>query len=345
MQKEITSPIELLDDSGKIIKEGWARHPYWHYDRSKINAHWSRIKEWDYYAVICNRSGYGVTMTLADLGYAYLAALCWLDMNTGLYEQVDSTALIPKGKSGFSPSSEMGDLHFNDGKLSLHFKIFDGKRTLDFDAPLFKVPGGGIGLKGSLELNQPADMESIVIATSWAKKRDAFYYNQKINCMPAKGDIQAGEERITFKPEDAFGCLDWGRGRWTYRNRWYWGSASGLYDGVPFGWNIGYGFSDRSPASENCLFYNNRVHKLEEVTFHFDAKNFMKPWKFTSSDGRFELDFEPVIDRQSNFNLLLIRSIQHQVFGHFTGTVILDDGKKLKLDKFPGFAEEVFNRW
>jgi len=37
-----------------------------------------------------------------------------------------------------------------------------------------------------------------------------------------------------------FGGLDWGRGNWTYKNRWYWGSASGLLKGDSFGWNIGY---------------------------------------------------------------------------------------------------------
>lgn len=44
-----------------------------------------------------------------------------------------------------------------------------------------------------------------------------------------------------FDPEDSFAVLDWGRGVWTYHNTWYWGSASYHVDGVPFGWNIGYG--------------------------------------------------------------------------------------------------------
>lgn len=345
MQNEITSPIELLNDDGTITEEGWARRPLWHYNRSKINAHWSRIKEWDYYAVLCHKSGRGITLTLADLGYAYLAALCWLDLSTGLCVQLDSTALLPKGKSGFSPSSERGDLHFSDGNLRIHYKIYKEKRILDFEAPRFNLPDGSSGIKGSLELTQPPELESIVIATSWKEKRDAFYYNQKINCMPASGTVTAGDETYTFEPHHAFGSLDWGRGRWTYINRWYWGSASGLLNGVPFGWNIGYGFSDRTPASENCLFYDNRLHKLEEVTFHMDTKNYMKPWKFTSSDGRFELDFKPVIDRKGKFNLLLIKSDQHQVFGYFTGTVKLDDGTALEVKDFPGFAEDVYNRW
>jgi len=344
MQNEITSPIKLLDDSGRITSEGWARRQHWKYDRTKIKAHWSRIKEWDYYAAICQETGYGVTMTLADLGYGTLGALCWLDYNTGSFVQDDSMILMTKGRTGFAPSSGTSDLHYSDKKLKLDFTGSEEKRILDFEAPAIEIPGLGTGLKGSLELHRPADMESIVIATSWKENRKAFYYNEKVNCMPAHGTVTAGNKDFDFG-DNSFACLDWGRGRWTYQNRWYWGSASGLLEGVPFGWNIGYGFSDRSPATENCIFYNNRVHKLEEVTFHIDTSDYMKPWKFTSSDGRFELDFEPSFDRCSDTNLLLIRSEQHQVFGYFTGTVILDDGTKLKIDRFPGFAEDVYNRW
>ena len=66
--------------------------------------------------------------------------------------------------------------------------------------------------------------------------------------------MQLGEKTYVFDPADSFGVLDWGPGVWTYHNTWYWGSASGQVEGVPFGWNIGYGFGDTSAASENMLF-------------------------------------------------------------------------------------------
>jgi hypothetical protein len=33
------------------------------------------------------------------------------------------------------------------------------------------------------------------------------------------------------------------------------------------------------------------------------------------------------------------------VFGYLSGTVVLDDDRVLQLTDFPGFAEEVRNRW
>ncbi len=47
-QHEVTKPVELLDEKGHIIEEGWARQMYWKYDRDKIKAPWFRKKEWTY---------------------------------------------------------------------------------------------------------------------------------------------------------------------------------------------------------------------------------------------------------------------------------------------------------
>ena len=71
----------------------------------------------------------------------------------------------------------------------------------------------------------------------------------------------------------------------------------------------------------------------------------MSPWTFTSSDGRFEMSFTPVMDRSAKVDLKLICSDQHQVFGRFSGTAILDDGRKIEIKNLMGFAEKVRNKW
>ena len=71
----------------------------------------------------------------------------------------------------------------------------------------------------------------------------------------------------------------------------------------------------------------------------------LKPWKFTSDDGRFEMDFVPMINRASYTNLKLLKSLQNQVLGRFTGKVVLDDGTVVQIKDFIGFAEKVENAW
>jgi hypothetical protein len=341
MQTEISREMELLREDGRIVQEGFARRPVWRYRRGAVRAPWWRIKEWDYYAVIDQARGVGVTITFSDLGYAGLIALCFVDVKHGLFRQVDTLKLLTRGKLG--PAEEADAPHvleYADKTLSVRLERTGSERRL-----AFSDAGGS---EGEIVLQQPPEQERMAIATSWAKKRTAFYYNQKINCMPAQGWMRAEGEEYRFSPETSFGVLDWGRGRWTYRNRWYWASASGLVDGVPFGFNLGYGFTDRTPASENMLFYGGnplRAHKLEDVRFEFDGEDYLKPWKMHSSDGRLEIIFEPTVNRAGRFNLLLIESDQNQVFGYYSGRAVLDDGRTLEFSGLAGFAEEVFNRW
>ena len=342
-QHEITEPLELLDEKGCLVEPGYARKLLWRYDRSKIKAGWHRIKEWDYYYIL--NEDYGITFTMSDIGYAGLMSVVWLDFQRKTFTHLDTLAALPRGKMNFPSTSESGDIEYQDKKLKLGYYIDGGKRTIKVDCPEFLSDTGEKGLQGEIVLHQDPDMETMVIATAWEKNRKKFYYNQKINCMPAEGVIKIGDKTHPFSPSSSFGGLDWGRGNWTYRNRWYWGSASGLLNGAPFGWNIGYGFSDRSPASENMVFYKGKAHKLDEVTFHIDKTNYMKPWKFTSNNGRFEMEFKPILDRYGKFNLLIIKSEQHQVFGYYTGKVVLDDDSALNINRFLGFAEDVFNRW
>ncbi len=345
MQHEVTMVQRLLDSQGLISEPGWARSPLWEYDRDDIKANWLRIKEWDYYYILSHDKNIGLSVTISDLGYIGLMAVCFLDFNTGTSVQEDSLIILPKGAVGLPPNSKDSIVEFHNKKLNIRIETSGDNRTLDITVPSMEFPNGEQGLTASLTLTRIVNDESINIATSWKELRTAFYLNEKITCMGASGMISTGRKVYELSPQTDFGGLDWGRGRWTYKNRWFWGATSAMIDSIPFGLNLGYGFSDRSPASENVIFYDNKVHKLEEIRFQFDAEDYMKPWKVTSSDGRCELSFTPVVDRSSQTKVLFLKSKQHQVFGHFDGFVILDDKRKIQIDHLLGFAEDVFNQW
>ena len=187
-------------------------------------------------------------------------------------------------------------------------------------------------------------MDSMVIATPWDKPRH-FYYNQKINCMRASGYMAFDGERYTFDPASDFGTLDWGRGVWTYDNTWFWGSGNTDIGGVSFGFNIGYGFGNTQAATENVVFYGGKVHKLDDITFNIPESGYMDPWTFTSSDGRFETTFVPILDRAAKLDFKLLVSDQHQVFGRMSGRAILDDGTSIGFRDVLCFAEKVHNRY
>ena len=340
MQHEITQTVPLLDSRGQIIKPGWARRQLFEYNRSNIQAPRWRIKEWDYYCILNDNAG--ISLTIADNGYMGFIAATVFDFDKPKEISADLITLFPMGKFKMPSTSRTGNVIFENKKVSMHFLRGREFRTIQLEFADFH---NGQTLQGEITLQQPDSYESMVIATPFPKNKHAFYYNQKINCMPAEGSLTLGNRVIEFSPEHSFGVLDWGRGVWTYKNTWYWGSASGKIGDDLFGFNIGYGFGDTSAATENLLFFNGKVHKLDRVEFHIPADSFLKPWTFSNNDGRFEMDFQPILDRHSNTNLLLIKSNQHQVFGRFTGKAILDDGKGINLKDFLGFAEKVMNKW
>ena len=340
-QHEITKVIPLLDENGQLTQPGYAKKLLPVYSRDQIKASKLRIKEWDYYLI--NNGRFALALTVDDNGYMGLDSISLLDFQEGWEITKSPMSFMPLGKLRMPSTSAVGDSHHKGKGYSLFFKNDgSGVRVLDAEMKNFGPEGD---LSAHITLTDEPE-ESMVICTPF-DKAGHFYYNQKINCLKAHGQARYGDRVYSFDDEDSYAVLDWGRGVWTYHNTWYWGSASGQLDGVPFGWNIGYGFGNTDAASENMLFYAGKAHKLGHVKFNIpdDETGFMKKWTFTSDDGRFYMDFTPVLDRASCTDIKLIKSDQHQVFGRFTGRVILDGGEVLEIRDFPGFAEKVENKW
>lgn len=336
---EVVEKRRLLNSDGSLAEPGWSKRLVQEYSRDDIKAPKFRIKEWDYYLVL--HDSYAVAFTLSDDGYIGLQSVSLLDFEKGWEHTETILNGFPMGKMNMPTTSDEGDIHYKDKRLEMSFVKTANERRITCKFENFY---DGKPFECDITLSQPP-MDTMVIATPWKEKKTAFYYNQKINCMRAKGSAFFDGREYVFNPETDFGTLDWGRGVWTYQNRWYWGSGNAVVNGKPFGFNIGYGFGDTSAASENIIFYDGKAHKLDDVAFNIPSDSYMKEWTFTSSDGRFEMTFEPVLDRAAAISAAVIKTDQHQVFGRMSGTAILDDGTKLEIKDVMCFAEDVYMRY
>ena len=342
MQHRIVKDGPLLDELGILREPGWATELKLQYHRKDVKAPAIRRKEWDYYLVTNGR--FGLALTIADNGYMGLVSVSLLDFKEHWEQTTSPMIMMPMGTMKLPETSAAGDIYAGGKGYQLLFENHGDTRRLTFHMDNFR---DGNPIDGSVTLTEPPE-DSMVIATPFAGHPKAFYYNQKIVGMRASGEITFRDRVYRFDPADSFAILDWGRGVWTYDNTWYWSGAAGTVEGKVFGFNLGYG--DTSAASENMLFYDGKAHKLDQVTFQIPQKgngddDFMSPWRFTSNDGRFEALFEPVLDRSALTKVGPLGSDQHQVFGTFTGSAVLDDGKRIHLDRFFGFAEKVRNKW
>ena len=343
MQKKLSSG-KLLNEQGHLLQAGYSTDMVRRYDRDQIKASKMRIKEWDYYLVYNTK--FAIALTVADNGYMGMLSASVIDFENKKEKTSSIIELLTMGKYKMPETSKKGDVVVKNNQGSFSFIHEKEKRHLIVEYPKFD---GEKSLRVNLVL-EDEPQENIVIATPFKDKPKAFYYNQKIVGFRAHGEVIYGEDELHFDKLDTQAILDWGRGVWTYKNTWYWSSLASEVDGHKIGFNLGYGFGDTSSASENMVFYDGFATKLNNVQFFIpkDRKGnneYLQPWKITSDDGSLELTFAPILNRHSDINLVVLRSNQNQVFGKFSGTIKLKDGKVVTLREQIGFAECVFNKW
>ncbi|MCK5430722.1 MAG: DUF2804 domain-containing protein, partial [Anaerolineales bacterium] len=336
----------LLDSSGRLNHVGWSRQQMLdcNLERAAFYPHLLypfqrfRLKRWDYYAIFTPQRFFSAT--IADLGYAGNIFVYILDFAT--HELHEEGLVIPLGKGVALPrNSNEGDSLFDDGRARLFFQAGSNHRHISVSWPGFH---DGKGIHAEIRLSCPPRHESMTIVIPIEHKR--FYYNRKINCLPAEGYLQYGELREALDPNECLGSLDWGRGVWAYRSFWNWASASGfLTDGRTIGLNLGSGFGDTCAATEDCLILDGCVHKLGGVKFAYSQQDYKKTWKFEDAEGRLALDFQPFTERVARTNLGVIFSEVHQMFGRYSGRVVTDEGETIQIDDLIGFAEEHHARW
>jgi hypothetical protein len=342
MQEEITTRTDILDDNGHVVRPGWARDDLFNYDRSKIKVSPLRIKEWDFWEVF--NSDYRIVLNIFDIGYAGVAQFTFTDFRTKKSVNAMMLKLFTKGSVG-NPKSWRYDrpLRFVRGKSWMEFTR-DGDNVIlaaEFPDAMKKQ-----GIRGRISLFVDPKTDAIVNLIPF-QDPSHFVYAEKINCMPATGSFQIGTQTYEFSPaNNSWGVLDWTRAVFPYKNHWKWCSASGKVDGVPFGFNLDYGFGTES--SKNMLFYNNKGHHLDEISYQHDKKNLNAPLNITSTDNRVNLTLTPIYIEKAGVDLGILGMKGINTYGHFTGTVVLDDDNVIRIketDRLFGWAEEFMQKW
>lgn len=342
MKQNLLSEGKLLNSQGDLNEAGYATSLVKEYNRKDIKASKMRIKEWDYYYI--GNNDFAIALTIADNSYMALGSVSVLNFNNGFWKTTSHMKFFTNGKLNLPSTSKIGDCHYKSKKVVIDFYNDGKERHLKCKMNKFF---NNKDFECDITLTDEID-DSIVIATPFNKKKH-FYYNQKINCLKAKGMASVGDTIYDFNSTESYAVLDWGRGVWTYNNTWYWSSLSSSIEGKTFGFNLGYGFGDTSNATENIIFYDGKAYKVDEVVFNIPQTDngkdeFMDAWTIKSNDGLVDLVFMPILDRCDNNNVVVIKSIQHQVFGRFSGTLKAGD-KIITFKNRVGFAEKVKNCW
>lgn len=341
MQKEITERTTLLNPDGTLAVNGWARRNLFDYDRKCVRPR-SRLKEWDYYQM--SDGHYIVQLNFFNITLASAATAMILDMKTG--KQIASaTVTLGTRRRHLLPlvSDTPNFFRFDKGHTHLEFDTSKEHRKLLFATRLHGKP-----FKMRFDLYYGADDENITIVTPFDGKPTHFFMTTKKNCMECEGKVTYGNREFVFERDKSFAVLDWGRGVWPHKNEWYWGNGSTRIDGKLFGFELTWKIGDETDATETCLFYDGKAHKIGAVDVEkFPGDNgWMNPWHFTSDDGRLDVTMTPFYDHKTGVVLLGQLGMKcHQVHGLWNGKAVLDDGTEIKIENMYAFCEYVVNAW
>lgn len=341
-QKEITSPVKLLNDNGTLAVTGWARRNLFDYDRKAV-ASKGRLKEWDFYQI--SNGIYLVQISFFNIALASAASATLIDMRSGKKIASASVNLFTRNRYILPPKSDTPN-YFRYDKNGCYLEFDTGRNSRKL---LFGGKAAGRKLRMKFKMSWREDAENITIVTPFDKSDKCFFLTTKQNCMPCEGTVSWGNKEISFSADNTFAVLDWGRGVWPHKNVWYWGNGATYIDGRIFGFEITWKIGNESNATETCLFYDGKAHKIGAVDvekFPGENNSWMKPWHFTSDDGRFDVTMTPFYDNKNGvvlFGQLGMKT--HQVHGLWNGYAVLDDGTRLEIKDMYAFCEYVENAW
>lgn len=343
MQKLLTEPGTVLNCNGSP-NAGYSTKEVLRYERKAIQAKPWRIKEWDFYQIEDVAGTCCLQLTYGHASYVGQIGVMLFDIARKRF-LVKKSVLIPFafGRMKLPESAETDSvISWHKGGVHVVFETKSGVRNLYMKLGNFET---------RLRL-EPLIDDALIIAIPFDESPKQFYYNYKRNCMKCSGVVNfydGGEKKIIKFGDEAdalksYALLDWGRGVWPFSNEWFWSNGSGTVGGKLFGFNLGCGFGNTSQATENIVFYENAAHKLGRVAITHED-DWMQPWHLKDDEGRCDLVMMPQFDRITRDKILFIDNCTHQVFGMFSGSVTLDDGRVLCVKDIPAFAEHAVNNW
>ena len=336
IEPEITQPVDLCDARGNLNPDavGWSRQPL---HNCNLTGHAPRKKRWNYWCL--NTDKILFSATIADVDHYVLAFVYFFEFETQRF--IERTAILPPGALDLPPRV-LADVVFEQGGRRVAMTEEKRGTRLRIDWPDF----GDVTLGVDLLLERAPGHETMNVVIPWSSER--FQFTSKQNCLPVTGTIALGDEKIKLaRKDDAYACLDFGRGVWKYRTAWNWGSASTtLADGRPLGLQLGAKWTDGTGMTENAIFLDGRISKLsEDIPFVYDERDFMKRWRIKSKSKRVDLRFVPFYERVAKAKTGLLSSEVHQMFGHYDGAVVPDGGERVAVDHVFGWIEEHKARW
>ncbi|WP_299492889.1 DUF2804 domain-containing protein [uncultured Shewanella sp.] len=301
---------------------------------SKLSKHFD-FKQFQFVSVVTPE--FIIAVAIADIRYLGSAFCYFYDVNN---DKIIETQWLKLGSVGYQMSSSPmnGSAFIRSHKGELTLLIEEGQWHL-------KVKTARLSMKVNLcssVLSSPLVMCTPTGYSGWT-------YTQKHNGLNVTGDVSIDNRKIPLN--DALASYDFSAGFMRRETSWRWGSINACLNGDVFGINLAAGVNETG-ANENCFWINGERHLLPPVHFDFIRQGAVKwdlasqkSWRIYSANNQVNLVFIPKNVRREKLNLFFLKSNFRQYVGHYSGTVVENNGRIHQLNHIMGLAEDHFAKW
>ncbi|WP_333608065.1 DUF2804 domain-containing protein [Arsukibacterium sp.] len=334
---------QLIDAQGKVtfgvFEHGVSDINYLDYDlRNAMNKRlgsWAKHFKFNQFQFIGFSSPVLlIGIAIVDLKWLSQAFVYCYDIERRQFEQFTMLQLLARGTT-FNTQPHQGTVSFQKGRqrLSISATTTPGMRTLEVQLDRLTL---------NARIDESARYQPLALCTRAGYQ--GWVFTEKATALLCQGQLCWQGRQYDLQQLKALACVDWTAGYMRRETFWNWGSLSCfLADGRRLGFNLAAGVNETG-FTENALWLDGRLIKLDMIDFQFDRQQPSLPWHMTSNDGMVNLRFEPQGQRQEKINAGLIASNFTQHFGCYYGVIKLAD-EVIQLQGEWGFCEDHYAKW
>ncbi|WP_284377843.1 DUF2804 domain-containing protein [Litoribrevibacter albus] len=246
-------------------------------------------------------------------------------------------------KSVISPFGLGARLSSSPDEANSHFSFMGTKASIEQSGPTTRVRLNSKQVQVDFSLHQGQNYEPLRVCSQAGYT--GWVYTQKTAGLEANGHISIKGQNFDLKAMNALGSVDWSCGYMRRETAWNWACFSGRDElDRTIGLNLASGVNETG-TTENGLWVDGKLHKLGGVRFEFDRNHMERPWRVVSECGRVTLEFHSQGCRSEKLNVGLLASNFKQMFGHYSGSILDDEGNPVVFKNVPGYAEDHYAKW
>lgn len=293
---------------------------------------WLGFKQFQYFGGMSDTLVFGCA--LAHLRHMGVAFVYVVDMRTG--ELFSRSYRSPLGIGMTMADNPIdGQSHFRLPGVDIRM----GYQAQPREKTLSITLGDLLQIKAAMPETgfEPMSLCTRTAYTGWV-------YANKTAGLDLTGTLHFNGQAYDLAAIGAMGHHDYSSGYMRRETFWNWACLSGRSTtGQRIGLNLSCGVNETS-FTENCLWIDGQLIKVNLTRFQFDAKALMSPWRICSDDGQVDLSFTPLGMHKEVLDLKLIASNFKQLFGRFDGHLNVA-GSRITIDNVAGFVEDQYVKW